>query len=448
MPARLRASQIGNGDVQRLPLVEAPDTIWAPIEAAFRERRTPESSTVRRWRFAVAAAVLLSVVGAASWCLTHQSGARWAVVRLDGSPVVGETHLREVGQIGAGEWIETDSGPRATITVGEIGSVEVTPNTRVRVVTARPDEHRLALARGEIRAKISAPPRLFFVDTPSGTAVDLGCEYTLNTDEDGFGLLRVTKGWVSFQWKGQESLVPAGASCPTRRRDGRGGPGIPYFDDAPERIKQALASVGFEKGGDEALSIVLTESRARDTLTLWHLLSRVDVRDRGRVYDRMAALTPVPAGVSRDRVLTRRRELFDVATWYRSLRPGDNVDVADAGARRRLHVHDRQPGGIPGLSGKGGGIRVSHRGLRGAGEVPNRRYRRRPRERRAAVGASQVTAMSRPGVYAVYRHWPSEGARVVILKGACAKRKRRGHRPDRTQRLSQGILEVLPAAGH
>ena len=63
--------------------------------------------------------------------------------------------------------------------VGEIGSVEVEPNTRLRVVAAQPGEHRLALERGEIRAKITAPPRLFFVETASGTAVDLGCEYKL-----------------------------------------------------------------------------------------------------------------------------------------------------------------------------------------------------------------------------------------------------------------------------
>jgi len=154
--------------------------------------------------------------------------------------------------------------------------------------------------RGEIRAKISAPPRLFFVDTASGTAVDLGCEYALNTDEDGFGMLRVTKGWVSFQWKGLESLVPAGASCGTRPR---AGPGIPYFDDAPENLKQALERFAFEKAGNEALGIILAESRVRDTLTLWHLLSRVEAGNRGRVYDRIAALTPVPAGVSREQAL-------------------------------------------------------------------------------------------------------------------------------------------------
>lgn len=32
----------------------------------------------------------------------------------------------------------------------------------------------------------------------------------------------------------------------------------------------------------------------------------------------------------------------------------------------------------------------------------------------------KVTAMSRPGVYAVYQTWPSEGAWVVNLKGTCA----------------------------
>jgi hypothetical protein len=190
--------------------------------------------------------------------------------------------------------------------------VEVAPNTRVRIVTTRPDEHRLALERGEIHATISAPPKLFFVDTRSGTAVDLGCEYTLRDDDLGSGLLRVTRGWVSFQWKGIESLVPAGASCRTRPKAGLG---IPYFDDAPEMLKQALNAFAFEKGGDNALGAILSASRKRDTLTLWHLLSRVEPADRGRVFDRIAALTPIPAGVSRElaieldpETLTRWRE--------------------------------------------------------------------------------------------------------------------------------------------
>ena len=297
--------RLGMASLDHLPSVEAPEAIWVSLQAAFQEQRSRQTLWVRRWRVAVAAtvaAVAVGAVGVISWrrAQPHHAAASWAVVRLEGSPAVGATHILGAGRIGAGEWIETDSASRARVNVGEIGSVDVAPNTRVRVVTARPGEHRLALAQGEIRARISAPPRLFFVDTPSGTAVDLGCEYVLNTDEDGVGLLRVTKGWVSFQWKGLESLVPAGASCRTRPR---AGPSVPCFDDAPERVQRALESFGFEKAGSDALSTILAGSRVRDTLTLWHLLSRVDTGDRARVYDHIASLTPVQAGVTREQAM-------------------------------------------------------------------------------------------------------------------------------------------------
>ena len=310
--------RFGMSIVEHLPSIEAPEAIWTSIEAALRDNRSQTTSTIRAWRLAFVAAAIVAVVAFVSWRLMQHRVVRWEIVRLDGSPAVGARHISGVGQVGAGEWIETDSGSRATVSVGGIGSVEIAPNTRVRVVTMRADEHRLALARGEIRARISAPPRLFFVDTAAGTAIDLGCEYTLHTDEDGFGLLSVTKGWVSFQSRGLESLVPAGASCPTQPHV---GPAIPYFDDAPASLKQALATFSFDKGGNDALDVVLAESRVRDTLTLWHLLSRVNGGDRVRVYDRIAALTPVPAGVSREQALkldheTLRRWREELAwTW-------------------------------------------------------------------------------------------------------------------------------------
>jgi anti-sigma factor RsiW len=286
--------------IEHLPLVEAPAALWPSIEAAFEARRQRPAPGVLPWRWALTAAVMLVLAGAGYWRVAHPPGARWEVRRLAGSPSVSGKVIGGAGRIGAGEWIETDAMSRATVKVGEIGSVEIEAGTRLRVVKALPGEHRLALTRGEIRAKISAPPKLFFVDTGAGTAVDLGCEYALSTDERGFGLLSVTKGWVSFQWKGPESLVPAGASCRTRPP---AGPGIPYFDDAPESLKQALQTFDFEKSGGQTLDVILSEARVRDTLSLWHLLSRVKPSDRERVFDRMAALTPVPAGVAREQAL-------------------------------------------------------------------------------------------------------------------------------------------------
>src|SRR5262249_3032640 len=136
--------------------------------------------------------------------------------------------------------------------------------------------------------------------TSAGTAVDLGGEYTLRASEDGAGHLSVIRGWGSFQTTNIESLVPAGASCRIRKP---GGPGIPYFEDTPAEFKQAVEDFGFTKMASEGLDEILSAARKRDTLTLWHLLSRVNDEDRVRVVDRMTALSPLPSFLSRELVL-------------------------------------------------------------------------------------------------------------------------------------------------
>jgi hypothetical protein len=278
----------------QLPLVKAPEAIWKSIDASLdagiiAPRRTGLFS-VRTWQWAAASLAAMGAVVA--WYATRPPVPTWQVSRLEGSP--------STDQIKVGEWLQTDATSRARITVGNIGTVDVEPNTRVRLVAASPTEHRLTLARGEISATVTAPPRLFLVDTPASTAVDLGCAYKIKTDESGDGVLRVTSGWVSLEWKGRESLVPAGANCRTHSGT---GPGTPYFADAPEALQEALAAFDFRGGRPDALGIVLNQARVRDTLTLWHLLSRVDPADRVRVFNRMVELVPLPSGIAREKAL-------------------------------------------------------------------------------------------------------------------------------------------------
>ena len=284
--------QFGASMMEHLPVVHAPDRIWSAVESALDRPRARPPWRIRLLLPLFAAAALAAAV----YWLVPRHGVRWDVLRIHGTE-------RASGKVAAGQWIETDAASRAIVTVGSIGTVDVSPNTKLRVIATKPGDHRFALARGEIHATISAPPRLFFVETAAGTAVDLGCEYSLRSGEDGEGLLQVTRGWVSFQWNGVESLVPAGASCRTRAE---GGPGIPYFDDASESFRQALDTHG-------AIDALLSAARARDTLSLWHLMWRVEPADRARVYDRMAALTPVPQGVSRD--LALRLDPATLARW-------------------------------------------------------------------------------------------------------------------------------------
>jgi hypothetical protein len=294
-----------NEDLRDLRLVAAPPSLWKSIEADLDGGRmsVTHKPLLRRWQFAVAALVL--AVAALYWGVALRPRPQWDVERSAGSPVIysrwtPSRSIRNNDRIAEGQWLQTDPSSRAVIHVGDIGTVVIDPNTRVRLSAARPGEHRITLAQGRISASVTAPPRIFFVDTPASTAVDLGCAYIMDVDADGTGSLQVTLGWVALEWGGREALVPAGASCRTRPKT---GPGTPAFDDAPQFLKQALNKFDFGDGGDRALQTVLDTARARDTLTLWHLLSRVDSSDRIRVFNRMVELAPLPNGISSGKVL-------------------------------------------------------------------------------------------------------------------------------------------------
>lgn len=308
---------------ESLPSVAAPDTIWDGIEAALvrepagarqRASRLRSLFPFRRRTFAAAfASVLVALVAGGAWLYVRAQRPWWEVARVEGAPRVTSGRIDDRGRLRVGEWLETDAASRAEIAVANIGQVEVEPNTRVRLVETRLTEHRLELERGTLHARIWAPPRLFFVNTPSAVAADLGCAYTLEVDDAGRGLLHVTSGYVALETDARSAIVPAGAACMTQPG---AGPGTPFFEDAPEAFVEALAKLDFEN--DRAsLDAVLDGARARDTLTLWHLLSRVGASDRARVYERLASLAPPPEGVTREGIVRLDRTMLDA--WESNL---------------------------------------------------------------------------------------------------------------------------------
>jgi hypothetical protein len=277
--------------VSRLPKsIEPPRDLWPGIAARLRKRRN------WYWIPLAAAAVLAAVL----IIRTIEFQPSWDVTNVAGRPMLGSTPLKASGRLRVGDWLLTDDSSRALVAVGEIGELEVKPGTRLQLVAARADDHRLALARGAIEATVDAVPRLFFVETPAGTAIDLGCAYTLETDSLGTGRLHVTRGEVEFATGSRSSRVPLGAIMQTRPAI---GPGIPYVEDAPAPLVRALAAFDFEKGGARAARNVLALARSQDALSLWHLLQRVDPTLRATVYDRLAALLPPPPGVTRARAI-------------------------------------------------------------------------------------------------------------------------------------------------
>src|SRR5262245_16277691 len=309
--AKFEEIKLGIKLAEQLPRLSAPDHLWEEIESLrARQAGSTTQFTPRRfinnWKpqvVGIAAIVLLATGVAILWNYrsrpTPPVGPSWRVARLGGTPKIGSAAISNGGQLGVGQWLETDSTSKAEIAVASIGQVQIDPNTRVRLLETQPTEHRLELARGKMSARIWAPPRLFFVDTPSAVAADLGCAYTLEVDDSGASLLRVTFGWVALQLKDRESMVPSGAACKTRPGI---GPGTPYFEDTTPEFREALEKFDFDHDGS-SLNVLLNTARPRDSLTVWHLLYRSNEADRGLVYDRLAQLAPPPNGVTREGIL-------------------------------------------------------------------------------------------------------------------------------------------------
>ena len=273
----------------------------------------PRRALRRLWPAAAAAAILLALASLA--VVEHRAVAPWSVSATTGTlTLLTASGAPAHGVLEAGGVLETGARTSARLAVGRIGRATLGPASRLRLLGAGPRQHLLALERGTMHARIDAPPRYFLVQTPSALAVDLGCAYTLSVDANGDGVLSVEEGEVELQQGDVKIAVLAGNSAALSR----GGPGLPYPASASEGLRAAVRS--YDAHPDSAtLREVLVRADARSTITLWHLLQRAAPGDRGRVYDRLAAIAPPPASVTRERAL--RGDSGALQRWRTALQP-------------------------------------------------------------------------------------------------------------------------------
>jgi len=298
-------------DVARLeellaPARYRPETVPIPSPRVHRRSSAVRAALVAGLAAAMAAAVYLAVRPA--------RGPAYAVTPLRGSPSIGARPVGAEGKLRPGDWLTTDAASSAEIAVANLGKVEVAPASRIRLLRSGDREQRLELARGEIHARIVAPPRLFVVDTPSAAAVDLGCEYTLAVGADGGSRLHVLYGEVELAGATVVTKVPAGGIADTHPGM---GPGLPVRDDASEALRNAVSTFDRRPDDPGALSALLEASGEDDGMTLWNLLPRVAQPERARVFARLAAASPPPAGVTEEGVGRLDREQLDA--WWDSI---------------------------------------------------------------------------------------------------------------------------------
>ena len=236
----------------------------------------------------------------------------WPIVESSGELQVGSARVAAGTdvELEVGSWMETGAGGEALVQVADIGTMRLSERTRMRIKKSGAEEHRLEVTRGKVHAKVVAPPRLLVVETPSGTAVDLGCEYTLEVGEDGGSVLEVRTGEVAMEGSRAVALVPAGAMVKTSAAD---GPGIPYRVNASEGVKEAADALAARPKDDAALRRLIASAEHGDGLTLWHSMARIPRESRPDVLARVEMLYPgqEPDARTRELLLAGDREALE-----------------------------------------------------------------------------------------------------------------------------------------
>lgn len=292
----------------------------APLGWRTRHRDVPRIPARRRrpgrWLgWAAAASVALLVASALQFRLAWREGDAWSVTQ------------EEAGQATAWHWqpgesFATAPGQTASVAVARIGRLELSPDTRVRLLRTGPGRHRVALEHGHVRARIWAPPGFFGIATGAAEVVDLGCDFDVWRDADGSGRLQVRSGWVSYRVGDQDVLVPEGhgldiaddvASTPLRL-DATAG---------LRRAVQALDAAQDAAARDEVLApladAVARSARDSDAFTLLSLMTRHPTLADTELYPRLAVALRVGEIPDGHRQAWRTGDQAAIDAWWRKL---------------------------------------------------------------------------------------------------------------------------------
>ncbi|MEJ7601698.1 MAG: FecR domain-containing protein [Kofleriaceae bacterium] len=249
-------------DVARLEQLLAPLRHQAPLDEIRMRRGKP-------WiAIAVAVAAMLALVMWWRWsgasrpsvtCAGATSGfvftAKTGTVACEGSQLAG-------GRLPVGATLDTGAH-QAELAIANIGTAELGAQTRVRLDRTGTERHQLHLERGHMHARVSAPPRIFAVTTPSANVTDLGCEYTIDIDATGAGKIHVITGLIELE-TGTGAVVVAPAGTHARLLPGRRA-SLPLEDHAGDPLQAAVEAHerGAADGIERILATATPETRSR-----------------------------------------------------------------------------------------------------------------------------------------------------------------------------------------
>lgn len=285
-------AETGDADLRRLR------TLLAPYGAAARDvgEWTPRATARGHGRRSVAAALAAGLAAS----LVLYAGYAWRLAWSDGKPwrVDASAAAAAPARLAPGATLETGALESLTIAVARIGRIELSPQSTLRLVETRSGQHRVALDRGHLRARIWAPPGFFGVEAGAAEVVDLGCDFDVWKGADGRGTVYVRSGWVAYRLGARDVLLPSGfamdfdaqrASTPLRPD------AAPAFVQAVRELERQFEAADPLPAAELADRVAAVATDA-DAFTLLSLLTSHPSLARGALYPRLARTLGVAVG--------------------------------------------------------------------------------------------------------------------------------------------------------
>ena len=318
----------GEEDIRRLerllapyahaPAAASPQVAPRTVSASQHQHRRRRLRHIGLGVAAACAACALMVTLLLQWRLVWPHNGAWAVAATQGQVQAAGMPLRAGARLPAGGEIVTGEDGVASLQIARIGELRMGAGSRLRLEQTGSGRHRVRLLQGHLWARVWAPPGHFGVRLPRTEALDMGCEFTLDSDATGAGTLTVRSGWVLVGSGVGEALVPQGARV-RLRADGTAG--IPHDVDADKTFVEALAVLEASRypiaADDVRLQKLVAQTRPGDAISLLTLLQRQPHLARGPLYDRLQAMLADAVAPSRQAVL--RGEPGALEAWWDAL---------------------------------------------------------------------------------------------------------------------------------
>jgi hypothetical protein len=251
-------------------------------------------SRSRRWSIAVlgVAAAFAVVAILHFYRLSWPENAPWPLTIAHG----GGVERPALWQVG--ESVTTADNETAIVSAARIGTVRIASRSSVALIKSGNQRHRLDLKYGRLHAKIWAPPGYFGVANGDALALDLGCEFEMEADRSGQGALTVAGGWVIYNHRGIEVLVPQDH----RIRFSADMIGTPVRNDADAKFRDLVHQLDLlfltasddNTQRDSLIARIAAMARDADQVTLLSLLTRYRELSNSPLYDRLRVVLGDP----------------------------------------------------------------------------------------------------------------------------------------------------------